>query len=84
MQHATLFLIILIDHVDELAAKLVLASEIAHDPQTRKALRRDLDTRAVISVKPTDRGFTIIDELHPLHVSDFYRMLLVSIAHIIS
>lgn len=46
-----------------------MASEVAHDPQTRKAMRRDLDTRAVVSVKPTERGFTIIDELHPLHVS---------------
>lgn len=60
---------------DGLAAKLVLASEVAHDPQTRKAMRRDLDTRAVVSVKPTERGFTIIDELHPLHVSLYFPWL---------
>ncbi|KAI9260518.1 SH2 domain-containing protein [Phascolomyces articulosus] len=49
------------------AARMVLSQDIAHDPQVRKALRRDWEARAVISVKPTDKGFDTIDELHPMH-----------------
>ncbi|KAI8584594.1 hypothetical protein K450DRAFT_217031 [Umbelopsis ramanniana AG] len=49
------------------AAKAVLAQEIAFDPQVRKAVRRDWETRSCVSVKPTDKGNRIIDEFHPMH-----------------
>lgn len=49
------------------AAKAVLAQEIAFDPQVRKAVRRDWETRSCVSVKPTDKGARIIDDFHPMH-----------------
>ncbi|KAI9490605.1 SH2 domain-containing protein [Zychaea mexicana] len=49
------------------AARSVLSQDIAHDPQVRKAMRRDWEARAVVSVKPTDKGFDQIDDLHPMH-----------------
>lgn len=55
------------------AAKSVLALEIANDPLVRKAMRRDWEMRAAVTVKPTDRGYDIIDDLHPLHVCTRYK-----------
>ncbi|KAG2224925.1 hypothetical protein INT45_010874 [Circinella minor] len=49
------------------AARMVLSQDIAHEPEVRKAMRRDWEARAVISVKPTDKGFDQIDDLHPMH-----------------
>ncbi|KAL0092952.1 SH2 domain-containing protein [Phycomyces blakesleeanus] len=55
------------------ATKDILAQEIAFDPQVRKAMRRDWEIRAVVSVQPTDKGFTVIDELHPMHPFKYLR-----------
>ena len=52
-----------------IAARMVLSQDIAHEPEVRKAMRRDWEAGAVISVKPTDKGFDQIDDLHPMHVS---------------
>ncbi|KAI8366759.1 SH2 domain-containing protein [Radiomyces spectabilis] len=49
------------------AAKSILAQEIAYDPLVRKAIRRDWETKAVVNVRPTEKGLTAIDELHPMH-----------------
>ncbi|KAI8139092.1 SH2 domain-containing protein [Fennellomyces sp. T-0311] len=49
------------------AARSVLSQEISNDPQVRKAMRRDWEYRAVVSVKPTDKGYNTIDDLHPMH-----------------
>lgn len=54
-----------------LATKMVLAQEIGSDPLVRKAIRRDWESRAVVNVKPTEKGFTVIDDLHPMHVSSY-------------
>ncbi|KAI9308291.1 SH2 domain-containing protein [Cunninghamella echinulata] len=49
------------------AARTILAQEMAYDPKVRKAMRTDWDRNAVINVRPTDKGFEIIDDLHSLH-----------------
>lgn len=49
------------------AARSVLAQEISFDPQVRKAMRRDWEMYANVTVRPTEKGFTAIDEIHPLH-----------------
>ncbi|KAJ2962458.1 hypothetical protein NQZ79_g2382 [Umbelopsis isabellina] len=53
------------------AAKAVIAQEIAFDPQVRKAVRRDWESRSCVSVKPTDKGMRVIDEFHPMHPFKF-------------
>ncbi|KAI8081499.1 SH2 domain-containing protein [Halteromyces radiatus] len=55
------------------AARTVLAQEMAFDPQVRKAIRRDWEEKAVVIVKPTDKGFNVIDDLHPLHRFKYLR-----------
>lgn len=49
----------------------VLAQEMAFDPQVRKAMRKDWELYATVTVKPTERGYTAIDELHPMHPFKF-------------
>ncbi|KAI8071784.1 SH2 domain-containing protein [Gongronella butleri] len=55
-------------------ARMVLAQEMALDMQVRKAARRDYEANGVINVRPTEKGFTAIDDLHALrpfkYVSD--------------
>ncbi|KAI8357781.1 SH2 domain-containing protein [Blakeslea trispora] len=48
------------------AARSVLAQEMAFDPQVRKAIRKDWELYATISVRPTEKGYNMIDELHPM------------------
>ncbi|KAI9319161.1 SH2 domain-containing protein [Dichotomocladium elegans] len=54
-------------------SRYVIAGEIGHDPQVRKAMRRDWDTMAVVNVKPTTTGFPIIDDFHPLRPYKFLK-----------
>ncbi|ORX62353.1 transcription elongation factor Spt6 [Hesseltinella vesiculosa] len=53
------------------AARSVLAQEIAYDMQVRRAMRHDWEEQAVICVNPTEKGFTVIDALHPLRPYKF-------------
>ncbi|KAI9470095.1 MAG: SH2 domain-containing protein [Benjaminiella poitrasii] len=53
------------------ACRSVLAQEISFDPQVRKAMRKDWEMYANVVVKPTEKGYTIIDELHPMHPFKF-------------
>ncbi|KAI7905581.1 SH2 domain-containing protein [Cokeromyces recurvatus] len=53
------------------ACRSVLAQEISYDPQVRKAMRKDFESYAIISVKPTEKGYNVIDELHPMHPFKF-------------
>jgi transcription elongation factor SPT6 len=55
------------------AARTILAQEMAYDPVVRKAIRRDWEQRAVVVAKPTDKGFTAIDDLHHLHRFKYLR-----------
>ncbi|RCI00227.1 Transcription elongation factor spt6, partial [Rhizopus stolonifer] len=48
------------------AVRSILAQEIAFDPQVRKGMRKDWDQYSSVSVKPTDKGFNVIDDLHPM------------------
>lgn len=50
------------------AAKQMMAKEIAFDPQVRKVMRREWEVKASVTVRPTERGMQVIDELHPYHV----------------
>ncbi|KAI9256228.1 SH2 domain-containing protein [Sporodiniella umbellata] len=48
------------------AVRSILAQEIAFDPQVRKGMRKDWELYSSVSVKPTEKGFSVIDELHPM------------------
>ncbi|KAG1465468.1 hypothetical protein G6F46_001768 [Rhizopus delemar] len=48
------------------AVRSILAQELAYDPQVRKGMRKDWESYATVTVKPTDKGFNTIDELHPM------------------
>lgn len=46
-------------------ARLILATELGKDPLLRNAIRKKFKDEALISVEPTERGITKIDEHHP-------------------
>jgi transcription elongation factor SPT6 len=47
---------------------MILVHEISLDPTIRKEVRRFFKDYAVVSVKPTLKGMTKIDEMHPFNV----------------
>lgn len=51
------------------AASKILATEFSKDPSIRQQARDFMDACAVVSVYPTDKGQTIIDEYHLYSVS---------------
>ncbi|CAO3647097.1 unnamed protein product [Mucor fragilis] len=53
------------------AVRSVLAQEMSFDPQVRKAMRKDWESFATVTVKPTEKGYSVIDELHPMHPFKF-------------
>lgn len=53
------------------AVRSVLAQEMSFDPQVRKAMRKDWESFALITVRPTEKGYHVIDELHPMHPFKF-------------
>jgi transcription elongation factor SPT6 len=55
------------------AVRSVLAQEMAFDPQVRKAMRKDWESYATVTVKPTEKGYTTIDELHPMRPFKFLK-----------
>ncbi|RCH98761.1 Transcription elongation factor spt6 [Rhizopus azygosporus] len=48
------------------AARSILAQELAYDPQVRRAMRRDWEAYGTVTVRPTEKGYTVIDDLHPM------------------
>ncbi|KAF9363497.1 Transcription elongation factor spt6 [Mortierella sp. NVP85] len=48
-------------------AMSMISQEVAVDPQVRKAIRSKYETTACVTVTPTEKGATIIDELHPYY-----------------
>jgi len=50
-------------------ARLILATELGKDPLLRSAIRKRFKEDALISVEPTERGLTKIDDHHPYYVS---------------
>lgn len=53
------------------AVKSILAQEMSFDPQVRKAIRREWELYATVTVKPTEKGYTVIDQLHPMRPFKF-------------
>ncbi|KAI8347945.1 SH2 domain-containing protein [Mortierella sp. GBAus27b] len=45
----------------------MIAQEVAVDPQVRKAIRSKYENTACVTVTPTEKGATVIDELHPYY-----------------
>ncbi|KAF9935112.1 Transcription elongation factor spt6 [Linnemannia zychae] len=54
------------------AAVKMMAQEIAVDPQVRRAIRTKYETDGCVTVTPTEKGATTIDEFHPYY--PFKRM----------
>ncbi|KAF9115075.1 Transcription elongation factor spt6 [Mortierella sp. AM989] len=54
------------DRVVNLAMKII-SQEVAVDPQVRKAVRIKYESTACVTVTPTEKGATVIDELHPYY-----------------
>ncbi|EEB96224.1 hypothetical protein MPER_04675, partial [Moniliophthora perniciosa FA553] len=46
-------------------ARMILATELGKDPLLRKAMRKEFEQSALISVEPTERGVVKINETHP-------------------
>ena len=61
------------DHIA--AASQIIVSEMAKDPSIRQQARDFVEACGVVSVTPTERGQTIIDEYHIYHVSISRRPL---------
>lgn len=53
------------------AVRSVLAQEMSFDPQVRKAMRKDWELFATVTVKPTEKGYHAIDELHAMRPFKF-------------
>lgn len=51
-------------------ARMLLATELGKDPILRKDTRELFKTDGLITVMPTEKGLTKIDEHHPYNVSD--------------
>jgi transcription elongation factor SPT6 len=49
-------------------ARLILATELGKDPLLRSAIRKRFKDDAMISVEPTERGMSKIDDHHPYYV----------------
>ena len=49
-------------------ARMILATELGVDPMLRDEIRKLFKTNVVISVEPTERGKTKIDDHHPFYV----------------
>ncbi|KAF9917029.1 Transcription elongation factor spt6 [Lobosporangium transversale] len=48
-------------------AMSMISQEVAVDPQVRKAVRQKYESAACVTVTPTEKGMTVIDELHPYY-----------------
>ncbi|OAQ35444.1 transcription elongation factor Spt6 [Linnemannia elongata AG-77] len=54
------------DRVISMAMNMI-AQELAVDPQVRRAIRAKYESAACVTVTPTEKGVTVIDELHPFY-----------------
>jgi transcription elongation factor SPT6 len=57
---------------------MILSTELGKDPLLRKEIRELFKTQGRISVLPTDKGMSKIDQYHPYYVS---RILLTTEIH---
>lgn len=49
-------------------ARMILATELGKDPLLRQEMRDRFKREALVSVQPTERGISKIDEQHPFYV----------------
>ena len=49
-------------------ARMILATELGKDPLLRQEMRNSFKRSALVSVLPTERGISKIDEHHPYFV----------------
>lgn len=61
-------------------ARMLLATELGKDPLLRNHVRKLFKDEAQISVEPTERGISKIDEHHPYFVSCVFSAL-VDLSH---
>jgi transcription elongation factor SPT6 len=54
------------DRVISMAMNMI-SQELAVDPQVRRAIRAKYESAACVTVTPTEKGVTVIDELHPFY-----------------
>jgi transcription elongation factor SPT6 len=52
-------------------ARMLLSTELGKDPLLRSQMRKLFKEEARVTVEPTERGITKIDENHPYFVSCF-------------
>lgn len=50
-------------------ARMILSTELGKDPLLRSQMRKLFKEEARITIEPTERGITKIDENHPYFVS---------------
>lgn len=50
-------------------ARMIIATELGKDPLLRNEIRNTFKADALVSVLPTERGISKIDEHHPYFVS---------------
>ena len=50
-------------------ARMILSTELGKDPLLRSQMRKVFKEEARLTVEPTERGITKIDENHPYFVS---------------
>ena len=50
-------------------ARMILSTELGKDPLLRSQMRKLFKEEALLTVEPTERGITKIDENHPYFVS---------------
>jgi transcription elongation factor SPT6 len=53
-------------------ARMLLATEIGKDPLLRKDVRELFKTDGLVTIRPTEKGITKIDDHHPYNVTPFH------------
>lgn len=48
---------------------MICVTEISRDPQIKKSVRKFFKDYGTVSVKPTDKGMSKIDDQNPFYVS---------------
>lgn len=49
---------------------MILVQELSREPHLKKQVRDVFKESALVSVKPTEKGLSRIDETHPYNVGD--------------
>ncbi|KAG7092574.1 hypothetical protein E1B28_008922 [Marasmius oreades] len=60
-------------------ARMIIATELGKDPLLRKEIRKIYEKEALVSVEPTERGVTKINESHPYFASIPYHVFILDL-----